>query len=118
MRLSRRLAIWLTISVVVWIFLTLALFYWVQKPFGPDNAAALIRTVLDLGAMGLVVAAGLATGSWLLRILRLPGLSRGDRVVFGVGDTWIGSLRFGGARGYIPLVLAGSTGSADRAIVA
>jgi hypothetical protein len=72
-------------GAVIWVFLTLALFYWVQKPFGLDNVSALIRTVLDLGTMILILVAASATGSWLLRILQLPGLSRGDRVVLGSG---------------------------------
>jgi hypothetical protein len=72
-------------GAVTWVFLTLVLFYWVQKPFGPDNVWALIRTILDLGTMILIVVTASATGSWLLRKLQLPGLSRGDRVVLGGG---------------------------------
>ncbi|MDY7080306.1 MAG: glycosyltransferase family 39 protein [Chloroflexota bacterium] len=85
MRLSRNQVAWLTIGVVAWIFLTLALFYWVQKPLEPENAAALGRAALDLGAAVLIGAAGLALGSWLLGRLRLERLSRGDRVVLGTG---------------------------------
>jgi hypothetical protein len=85
MRFGRNHLVWPTIGIVGWVFMTLVLFYWVQKPFRPDNAAALVRLVLDLGATALIVVAGSAAGSWLLRKLRLPGLSCGDRVVLGGG---------------------------------
>lgn len=85
MRLDRRGLAWLAVGAVAWIFLTLTLFYWVQKPLGPANAAALGRAALDLGTAALIGAAGLAVGGRLLRALRLSGLSRGDHVVLGTG---------------------------------
>ena len=60
MRLNRKWAIWLAIGIVVWLFLTLGVFYWVQKPLSLTNAAALGRTVLELGVAGLIAVAGLA----------------------------------------------------------
>jgi len=85
MGLNRKRASWLTVGAVAWVFLALMLFYWVQKPLGLANAAALGRTALDLGAAALIGAAGLAIGSRLLRGIRPSGLSRGDRVVLGTG---------------------------------
>ena len=85
MGLNRNRITWLTVGAVAWIFLTLALFYWVQKPLGPDNAAALGRTALDLATAALIGTAGLGIGSQLLHRLRPGGLSRGDRVVLGGG---------------------------------
>jgi hypothetical protein len=70
---------------VAWVFVTLALFYWVQKPLDLDNAVALAQTALDLVTAALIGMAGLAAGAWLLRRLRLGGLSAGDRVVLGGG---------------------------------
>lgn len=84
-RLNSKRITWLTVGAVAWVFLTLALFYWVQKPLGLDNAAALARTVLDLGTAALIEVAGLAIGSWLLCRLQPGGLSGGDRVVLGSG---------------------------------
>ena len=97
MKPKRNQTAWLTIGAIVWIFLTLTLFYWVQKPLGPDNAAALGRTALDLLAAALIGTAGLGIGSWLLRKLRLAGLSPGDRIVLGggLGLGIMGLLAFG-----------------------
>jgi hypothetical protein len=62
MRLNRRWAIWLVVGIVVWLFATLGVFYWVQKPLSLTNAAALGRTVLELGVAALIGIAGLALG--------------------------------------------------------
>ena len=63
MKLSRNQIAWLTIGAVAWVFLTLTLFYWVQKPLGPENAAALGRTALELAVAALIGATGLGIGS-------------------------------------------------------
>ncbi len=74
-----------TIAIVLWIFITLVLFYWVQKPFAPANAAAILRTILDGAAATLIWVSGWTLGGQLLRIMRLPGLSVADRFVLGTG---------------------------------
>jgi hypothetical protein len=85
MRLNRRWAIWLVVGIVVWLFATLGVFYWVQKPLSLTNAAALGRTVLELGVAALIGIAGLALGGRVLRWVGADGLSGGDRVVLGTG---------------------------------
>jgi hypothetical protein len=85
MRSSRKWGRWFAVAMVVWVFVTLSLFYWVQKPLDLRNAVALGRNVLSLGLAALVGVAGLAIGGRLLHWLRLAGLSRGDRVVLGGG---------------------------------
>ncbi len=97
MRLSRYQVTWLTICIVAWLFVTLALFYWVQKPLSPDNAVAIGRTTLDLAVAALIGISGLGAGSWLLQKLRLDGISPGDRIVLGagLGLGMLGLLAFG-----------------------
>lgn len=85
MKLPPRWVGWLVAGAVVWVFLTLALFYWVQKPFGAGEATALGSVALDLGTAALIGGAGLALGSRLLRGLRPEGLSPGERLALGAG---------------------------------
>jgi hypothetical protein len=85
MRLNRKWATWLAIGIVVWLFFTLGVFYWVQKPLSLANAVALGRTVLELGVAGLIGVAGLALGGRVLCWLRVDGVSAGDRLILGTG---------------------------------
>ena len=85
MRLNRKWAIGLSAGIVIWLFVTLGVFYWVQKPLSVAHALALGRTLLELGLAGLIGLAGLALGGRALRWLGVGDLSLADRVILGAG---------------------------------
>jgi hypothetical protein len=82
---------------VLWLFAVLAAFYVVQKPFTPQTARAIARSVLDIAAATLVVGLGAALGRRILVWLGLDDLGMGDLIWLtpGLGLGALGLASFG-----------------------
>jgi 4-amino-4-deoxy-L-arabinose transferase-like glycosyltransferase len=67
---------------IVWVFGVFGLFYVIQKPFGPEAALAVFRSLLDLLAAGWIGLLGVGVGQRLLRPLEA---SPGESLIVGGG---------------------------------
>ena len=65
------IAQWLSLGLLLWLFITFGLFYLVQKPFTPAAAAAITNVVLDLLAAAWLGLLGLGLGHRLLTLMGL-----------------------------------------------
>jgi hypothetical protein len=54
-------------AVIIWTFSVIVGYYIVHKPFGPNSAAALLRTALDIAIWLLMLAAATGLGWWVIR---------------------------------------------------
>ncbi|MBU0703269.1 MAG: glycosyltransferase family 39 protein [Chloroflexi bacterium] len=94
---------------VAWLFAVYAAFYWVQKPFTPETAWALLRAGLDIAAASGIIILGAALGRRILVWLGLADLPSSDLVwlapALGLGGLGLVGLGLGLAGGWSrPLV--------------
>lgn len=89
---------------VAWLFAVYTAFYWVQKPFTPETAWALVRAGLDIGAALSIIGLGAALGRRALVWLGLAALSPADLIwlapALGLGGLGLFSLGLGLAGGW------------------
>ena len=89
---------WLWLGLfILWLFFVLGTFFWVQKPFEPNNAKAIANVFLDLLTVTWLAVLGLLAGSWLLRRALALDLSLLETLIFGpaLGLGLLGLLAFG-----------------------
>lgn len=65
---SRLRPTWLIagVAMVIWAFGVIVGYYIVHKPFGPDNAVAILNTLLDVAVWLLMLAAATGSGWWVI----------------------------------------------------
>jgi len=89
---------------IIWLFAVYIRFYWVQKPFLPETAGAVIRTGLDGAAALGIVGLGAALGRRIVVWLGLTDLAPADLVwlapALGLGGLGLGGLGLGLAGGW------------------
>jgi len=84
---------------IAWVFAVYAAFYWVQKPFTPEVAWALVRVGLDIAVAAGIIILGAALGRRILVWLGLADLSPADLIwlapALGLGGLGLGGLGLG-----------------------
>ena len=89
---------------IAWVFAVYAAFYWVQKPFTPETAWALVRAGLDIAAAAGMIILGAALGRRILVWLNLADLPPADLVwlapALGLGGLGLFGLGLGLAGGW------------------
>jgi hypothetical protein len=65
-------------AFVLWLFVGLAAFYAVQKPFTPDTAGAVMRSALDPATAALLTVLGATLGRRILNWVGLDDLDASD----------------------------------------
>jgi len=84
---SRFRPVWLIAgaAVVIWAFGVIVGYYIVHKPFGPNNAAALLRTALDIAVWWLMLAAATGLGWGIIRRYLGQAITPLEATVFSCG---------------------------------